>query len=304
MPRPKNRQTGPFGDEAQKPIVILSADASTDGINNLPALGATLLTETGQFLVLELEAPHLEGERIEIAEMSAILMAQEKWAKRLTKRRVISNVDNTADIYIMLKCQTKNLGYAKMAGQINKNWRMLASQVYYRYINTKLNSSDIPTREILHSILKNKPGITWEKATLKRQSTPYATCEGVPDDQNQTSQKAAADAGSDGKRVWKSYTGVGENGERQPESKALRTGIKKSNDHPIFDAFSEVKEGDKYAKGTTSPLRSKKRILQDLQRIGDEQSRLKIARKMMEDKPPTVQQKETAGLCKLFDDFE
>ena len=77
-----------------------------------------------------------------------------------------------------------------------------------------------------------------------------------------------------------------------------------SNDHPIFDAFSEVKEGDKYAKGATSPLRSKKRILQDLQRMGDEQSRLKIARKMMEDKPPTVQQKETAGLCKLFDDFE
>ena len=112
-----------------------------------PDLGATLLDERGEFWVVEMAAPGLIGERIEIGEMAAIQMAQDVLESKLRRKRIISNVDNTADVYILIKCQTSKLRYAKISAKINAKWRQLESTVFYRYVNTSLNTADFPTRE-------------------------------------------------------------------------------------------------------------------------------------------------------------
>ena len=143
---------------------FLFVDASSDGVDGKPRLGGLLIDAEGKQHTFSVAPPiTTHGQvalTIEHYETMAVHTAQLLYADKLLHGTCIVSVDNTGELYALIKCTARSTITARYATRI-ACWNARSScRIWYRYVNTNYNPADTFTRSALM-----KDSVVWPAPT-------------------------------------------------------------------------------------------------------------------------------------------
>ncbi|CAD7965837.1 unnamed protein product [Amoebophrya sp. A25] len=130
--------------------VFLYLDASTDGLQGEPMIGGLLLDAHGSPHTFASAAPTGDW-TIEQYETMAVCLAQHHFRHQLRGATCICSIDNTGELYALIKTSARNAHTARLATWAAKRNVDLDCRMWHRYVQTARNPADPLTRmDLIH----------------------------------------------------------------------------------------------------------------------------------------------------------